>query len=146
MPNRNINFHESPVYVNDSVSAWESSGVYRCGISSFGLSGTNCHVILEEAPAVEKVDQSVLSEHIFTVSARTKTSLAHLLTDHIDYLKRETDVNLGDICYTANTGRLPNKYRLAMVISSVAELLEKLEFYHALNGKRIGRKIYTFNR
>ncbi|MBO3791850.1 SDR family NAD(P)-dependent oxidoreductase [Bacillus amyloliquefaciens] len=144
VPNRNINFHESPVYVNDSVSAWESSGVYRCGISSFGLSGTNCHVILEEAPAVEKVDQSVLSEHIFTVSARTKTSLAHLLTDHIDYLKRETDVNLGDICYTANTGRLPNKYRLAMVISSVAELLEKLEFLSCSEWKTYREKNIYF--
>ena len=50
-PNKKINFINSPVYVNDVLSKWETNGKKRrCGISAFGLSGTNCHIILEEAP------------------------------------------------------------------------------------------------
>lgn len=48
-PNRNIDFISSPVYVSDRLISLESSKeLLRCGISSFGLSGTNCHIVLEE--------------------------------------------------------------------------------------------------
>jgi polyketide synthase PksN len=48
-PNRKINFPESPVYVNDRLTSWPDQGFpRRCGVSSFGLSGTNCHLVLEE--------------------------------------------------------------------------------------------------
>jgi|GEM_PF-2105919 len=49
-PNPNISFIDSPVYVNDELCEWErGDGPRRCGVSSFGLSGTNCHIVLEEA-------------------------------------------------------------------------------------------------
>ncbi|MCU4825110.1 SDR family NAD(P)-dependent oxidoreductase [Bacillus cereus] len=128
VPNRNINFHESPVYVNDRVQDWiNNDGVYRCGVSSFGLSGTNCHVILEEAPKIEQHEETVFSENIFTVSARTKKSLFNLLNRYVEFLGKEKEVKLHDICYTVNTGRLANKFRLALIIKTKEELLEKLE-------------------
>ncbi|MFB9328391.1 SDR family NAD(P)-dependent oxidoreductase [Paenibacillus aurantiacus] len=49
-PNRNIPFADSPVYIVDRLTDWHDDGEKRrCGVSSFGISGTNCHVILEEA-------------------------------------------------------------------------------------------------
>lgn len=47
-PNRSIDFIHSSVYVNDTLSKWESDHPRLCGVSSFGMSGTNCHCILEE--------------------------------------------------------------------------------------------------
>ncbi len=48
-PNKNIDFIDSPVYVNVEPKSWETAEVpRRCGVSSFGFSGTNCHMILEE--------------------------------------------------------------------------------------------------
>ncbi|MEC0599323.1 SDR family NAD(P)-dependent oxidoreductase [Bacillus spizizenii] len=127
IPNRNISFHESPVYVNDTATEWKSRNVYRCGVSSFGLSGTNCHVILEEPPKREKNTRTNLSLNIFTLSAKTKTALFNLMANYIDYLE-EKGTCLDDICYTANTGRLANKYRIAVIVSTKAELIQKLKF------------------
>src|SRR6185436_4790604 len=50
-PNPDIDFAESPFYVNTALAPWETDGApRRAGVSSFGLGGTNAHVVLEEAP------------------------------------------------------------------------------------------------
>jgi polyketide synthase PksJ len=51
-PNPNIDFHNSPFFVNTRLIPWKSNrSPLRAGVSSFGIGGTNAHVILEEAPA-----------------------------------------------------------------------------------------------
>ncbi|WP_235657479.1 condensation domain-containing protein, partial [Fischerella thermalis] len=53
-PNPEIDFDNSPFYVNTTLSDWQTNGIpRRAGVSSFGIGGTNAHVILEEAPVVE---------------------------------------------------------------------------------------------
>ncbi|MFP3454235.1 ketoacyl-synthetase C-terminal extension domain-containing protein, partial [Bacillus sp. SIMBA_154] len=48
-PNPLIHFHSSPFYVNQEVSEFTSGDEpLRGGVSSFGFSGTNAHVVLEE--------------------------------------------------------------------------------------------------
>ncbi|MDY7005043.1 MAG: SDR family oxidoreductase [Cyanobacteriota bacterium] len=50
-PNPNIDFDNSPFYVNTAYKEWEENGTpLRAGVSSFGMGGTNAHVVLEEAP------------------------------------------------------------------------------------------------
>nr|WP_279379100.1 ketoacyl-synthetase C-terminal extension domain-containing protein [Acetivibrio straminisolvens] len=57
-PNRNINFEDSPLYINKVLLPWNTAGFpRRCGVSAFGLSGTNCHVVLEEPPANAEKDE-----------------------------------------------------------------------------------------
>lgn len=125
IPNRNINFCSSPVYVNDRLADWDTDGIpRRCGVSSFGLSGTNCHVVLEEAPQVET--EEVKDTNIFTLSAKTFEALKELAVSYIQFLQRENKLRLEDICYTVNTGRSHYKHRLAIVINSKEELVRKL--------------------
>ena len=51
-PNPNIDFENSPFYVNTKLAKWEKTeSPHRAGVSSFGIGGTNAHVVLEEAPA-----------------------------------------------------------------------------------------------
>ena len=126
-PNQKISFEESPVYVNTKPRKWEAGGApRRCGISSFGLSGTNCHMILEEAPEIiEQPKTNRMPLHIFTLSAKSRETLCRLIDNYKVFLKK-TDCELDNICYTANTGRGHYNFRLAMVIRDINELQTKL--------------------
>lgn len=135
--NENINFEDSPVYVNTKYCDWISNGEpRRCGISAFGLSGTNCHIILEEAPEQHKVKKTETEKYIFMLSAANKARLMDYIWEYQQYLYQNTDVDAGDISYTAATGRMHYEARLAIVYQSVEELRSCLELaaIHQIEG------------
>ncbi|MFB9329945.1 amino acid adenylation domain-containing protein [Paenibacillus aurantiacus] len=139
-PNRQIPFEDSPVYVNAELAEWQTNGrPRRCGVSAFGMSGTNCHMVLEEAPesanrAANFADTVTagglpLAEgeaRVFPISAKSEASLAALIRAYTDQADRLADVPLADAAYTAQTGRWHYRFRLAIVCSSTRELLAKL--------------------
>ncbi len=126
-PNRAISFEQSPVYVSDKTFPWETEAYpRRCGVSSFGFSGTNCHIVMEEAPCEEKNNMEENTTQVFTLSAKSKTSFAALIESYKKYL-RETECRLSDLCFTTCTGRGHYEYRLAIVAGSLEELKKKLE-------------------
>lgn len=49
-PNPALAIIDSAFYIQDSLSSWQSAEPLRCGVSSFGMSGTNCHCVLEQYP------------------------------------------------------------------------------------------------
>ncbi|MEK5235972.1 SDR family NAD(P)-dependent oxidoreductase [Paenibacillus sp. FSL L8-0470] len=129
VPNPNISFIDSPVYVADQLIRWERSpgAKRRCGVSSFGLSGTNCHVVLEEAPERTETSPDHL-HHIFTLSAMEQTNLLDMVRRYIDFLSGSVSkYRIGDICYTVNTGRGHYAHRLVLRACSIEELLQQLE-------------------
>nr|WP_279233597.1 non-ribosomal peptide synthetase [Clostridium estertheticum] len=132
-PNRKINFVESPLYVVDKLTEWQNNEYpRRCGVSSFGFSGTNAHVILEEAPQIKKdskIDFKGLD--VFTISAKSKNSLEEIIRRYTIFIKKEDEIELEEICYTSNTGRGHYSHRLAIVVRNIDELREKLE---SING------------
>ncbi|TKI55070.1 amino acid adenylation domain-containing protein [Brevibacillus antibioticus] len=128
-PNANIPFEDSPVYINNMLREWETDKhPRRCGVSSFGFSGTNCHVVLEEAPVYPlESGRDEETVHLLTLSTKSETSLRRLVGHFQDYLYHADDVVLSDLCYTANTGREHYDYRLALVFSDQNDLQEKLQ-------------------
>ncbi|PWK05383.1 type I polyketide synthase [Tumebacillus permanentifrigoris] len=127
-PNRAIRFSESPVYVNTQLRPWEAPAgtALRCGVNSFGISGTNCHVVLEEAPAQESRSPQEPSLPLLAISAKSEAALQELVRNYRDFLLEQPDVNLANICYTASTGRWHHSHRLAIHFSSREDLLHKL--------------------
>lgn len=115
-PNRKINFISSPVYINDTLIEWKSENKpRRCGVSSFGLSGTNAHVILEEAPeCVRHNDEN--RAYLLVMSAKSKTALNNIIKQYQKYLLENETCNMGDFCFTAATGRTPFTYRYAVIV------------------------------
>ncbi|ODM26051.1 condensation domain-containing protein [Acetivibrio mesophilus] len=127
-PNRKINFAESPLYINKVLSPWNTAGFpRRCGVSAFGLSGTNCHVILEEPPTnTEMVDRYDEGIKVLTLSARSPEALRKLIAGYKKMAKEDDGQLLEDICYTATTGRGHYEYRLALMLKDKEDFKVKI--------------------
>ncbi|NEP57570.1 MAG: SDR family NAD(P)-dependent oxidoreductase, partial [Symploca sp. SIO2G7] len=127
-PNRRIAWEEIPVVVPTETRPWLQGDKTRlAGVSAFGLSGTNAHVIIEEAPAKFQIqDELERPIHLLTLSAKTETALGELVSSYQHYLKTHPELGVADICYTANKGRTHFNHRLAVVASNQQELVEKL--------------------
>ncbi|MCP5045715.1 MAG: non-ribosomal peptide synthetase, partial [bacterium] len=128
-PNRNISFEESPVYINDELRKWNTNGFpLRCGVTAFGFSGTNCHVILEEAPSVEPREPGNSDgTYLLPLSAKSPDSLRGLVQRYRDFLEADEDTPLVDICYTAAVGRSHYDHRLVVIGSNRKEILKNLD-------------------
>lgn len=124
-PNPFIDFANAPVYVNTEVRAWEAPYPRRAGVNSFGISGTNCHVLIEEGPEVRR-EPEIAGERLFTLSAKTPKSLWGLVERYRKFLT-ETTERFSDICFTANAGRGQYTYRLALVVKDMHDLHRKIE-------------------
>ena len=117
--------------------AWqaENGQPRRAGVSSFGFSGTNAHVILEEAPSEEKPAATpahdIASYHLVPLSARNDQSLRSLAESYVTYLTAHPEASLADISHTATTGRAHFECRLAAVTESPADLQAQLQAFLA---------------
>ncbi|MCX7923434.1 MAG: SDR family NAD(P)-dependent oxidoreductase [Clostridia bacterium] len=128
-PNPYINFCDSPVYLNDRLTPWEKGEApRRAGINSFGFSGTNCHVILEEAPQqLSEDDNSKTDVEIFTISARSQNILKKIIEKYNEEFSAK-EFNIRDLCYTASTGRGHYTHRLALLVKDYKDLKEKIKY------------------
>ncbi|HEX3046695.1 MAG TPA: SDR family NAD(P)-dependent oxidoreductase [Bacillota bacterium] len=127
-PNQAISFAESPVYVNTRPRKWETNGnPRRCGISAFGFSGTNCHLVLEEAPAVQEKELEKDQLKVLALSAKTENALREILKRYSQFIDTMDESQIDALCYTANTGRGHYNYRWVTVFNTRQDLDRKLE-------------------
>ncbi|MFT5083576.1 MAG: acyl transferase domain-containing protein/tryptophanase/acyl carrier protein, partial [Lentisphaeria bacterium] len=130
--NELIEFKESPLYVQQENSAWETNAVktpLRAGLNAFADGGSNVHVIFEEYHSKEKnrVDES--RAHIFPLSANSQASLEKYVFKLAEFLRTSDTPNVCDIAYTLQLGRKPMRVRAAFSATSVEELVSMLERY-----------------
>lgn len=127
VPNPYIDFPESPLYVHDRLADWDTPAgtPRRAAVSSFGFVRTNCHLVLEEAPAYRPTEQG-RRRYCLTVSARTEEALQELL-DRYSLLLSGSPWSLADICYTSNVGRTHHEYRLLITAESKEQLAESVD-------------------
>ena len=128
--NKYIDLHESPFFFNTKLGEWKSNdeSPLRAGISSFGFSGTNCHVIIEEPPFLENVPENdQIRYYPFFFSAKTKMSLKRKIQDLHKWLVKEADnYTILNISYTLLTGRDHYSVRSGFIASSIEELKSKI--------------------
>ncbi len=106
VPNPNINFKNSPFYVNDKLREWNVEGPRRAGVSSFGVGGTNVHLILEEYKSNPKPSTSERPWQIMAWSAKSEESLEAYEIALKKYLKdKKSYKTLADVAYTLNVTR-----------------------------------------
>ena len=128
-PNPYIPWSELPVEVVTSLTDWKPGAQPRAaGVSSFGFSGTNAHVILGEAPAHEPQPRPIeRPRHILALSAKSGAALHELASLYAGSFAGAEPAAAADICHTANTGRAHFSHRLAVSGSSAAQLQDALE-------------------
>ncbi|MDF5712720.1 MAG: beta-ketoacyl synthase N-terminal-like domain-containing protein [Rhizonema sp. NSF051] len=140
-PNPDINWDALPVVVPSSRMPWSSVSESHsdtqekrrlAGVSSFGMSGTNAHIVLEE-PAILEPRQAEVERplHLLTLSAKTEEALKQLAVRYDNYLAAHPSLDIKDICFTANIGRSHFTHRLSIVASSSTQMSEKLQYFSA---------------
>ncbi len=114
--NPHIDFDNSPFYVNTQLREWPAlNGQPRlAGVSSFGMGGTNAHVVLEEAPEVEAEAVSK-GWQLLLLSAQTASALEQATANLQTYLQRQEGVNMADAAYTLQVGRKVFAHRRMVV-------------------------------
>ncbi|MFJ4655936.1 beta-ketoacyl synthase N-terminal-like domain-containing protein [Nocardia sp. NPDC088792] len=125
--NPEIQLDRLPVTLPTALTPWPRAAEPRfAGVSSFGASGTNAHVVLEEAPApAAPAAAADRTEQLVTLSARSENALHALARRYAEHLRGDAG-SLSDIAFTANTGRAKFPHRVAVRASSVAELRDRL--------------------
>jgi acyl transferase domain-containing protein len=125
-PNPHIDFPNSPFYVNADLRTWPANLTpRRAGASSFGVGGTNAHVVLEQAPAVARAQEND-SPQLLVLSAKTSTALENAARNLADYFLAHPETSVADAAYTLQTGRRFFRHRLAIVATTPAEAADKL--------------------
>ncbi|KUI24956.1 polyketide synthase [Mycobacterium sp. IS-1742] len=124
-PSPHIPWDSLPVRVVDEAVPWQANGrPRRAGVSSFGFTGTNAHVLIEEAPpAPVTVDEEPGADdqqvHVLPLSARSPEALVQLARRYESWLSAHPDADLAGVCLTAGSGRSHFEHRAAMVVDSV---------------------------
>ncbi|HXA49737.1 MAG TPA: beta-ketoacyl synthase N-terminal-like domain-containing protein, partial [Candidatus Acidoferrum sp.] len=110
-----ISFGGLAVEIPAAATAWPAHhGTRIAGLSSFGFSGTNAHVVFEGAPEIAPT-LSAQSAHLLCLSARSAEALRQLVQRFRSHLIEDPDQEFAEVCTTANAGRAHFEHRLAIV-------------------------------
>jgi len=122
---------EGPFVIPTELTRWTTRSTKRIGgLSSFGLSGTNAHVVLEEAPPVQRpASESARPRHLLALSARHEDGLRRLAEQLCHHVSQNVDDLVEDICYTSNAGRSHFNWRLTVNTPGREHLIENLSRY-----------------
>jgi acyl transferase domain-containing protein len=134
-----FDFKSSPFYLVRERQAWDVApgSLRRAAVSSFGFSGTNAHLVIEEYPTPAVPDLAIGEQGpvIVPLSARTAEQLRQRSVDLLEYIRTaQRPVDLAAVVYTLQVGREAMEERLGFVVSSVDQLAEKLSAY--IDGER----------
>ncbi|MFN6535672.1 MAG: SDR family NAD(P)-dependent oxidoreductase [Nostoc sp. EkiNYC01] len=132
-PNPHIDWQELPLVIPTQLTPWTSDKLLA-GVSSFGMSGTNAHVVLEGVLVEEDAGTRGHGDagndesdrvYLLPLSAKSPEALKDLAKAYRDLLA-EKPLQLEDICYTASLRRVHYEYRLGLVGNSAEELANQL--------------------
>jgi len=133
-PNPQIDFANSPFYVNTTLSEWKSGIIpRRAGITSLGFGGTNAHVIVEEAPPIEASNPG-RTHKLLILSAKTRSALETATVNLANYFKQHPELNLADVAYTLQVGRQTFNHRRTLVCHDIDDAVEAL---HSLQPQQV---------
>ncbi|MDC8103587.1 amino acid adenylation domain-containing protein [Chryseobacterium sp. B21-037] len=123
-----IDLVNSPFQVGSELTDWktENQAPRRAAISSFGFSGTNVHMVIEEYPE-NKVSSISTEPALIIISAKNAERLKNQVSKLLSWLERNPRTNIQDIAYTLQVGREPMEERFALLAADQADLMLQLD-------------------
>ncbi|NJR69835.1 MAG: SDR family NAD(P)-dependent oxidoreductase [Synechococcales cyanobacterium CRU_2_2] len=147
-PNPHIPWERLAVEIPTRLEPWSCRGSRLAGVSGFGMSGTNVHLIVEEASEAEAPMACDRPAHLLTLSARSEAALRDVAARYRTWLAQQAfgdqqpdahkpedqdcqiaAARLGNLCFTANTGRSHFRHRLALSFTQAQQLERQLTEY-----------------
>ncbi|KFF06342.1 SDR family NAD(P)-dependent oxidoreductase [Flavobacterium reichenbachii] len=121
-----IDFENSPFRLQNKLEKWETERNIkrRAAVSSFGFSGTNAHIILEEY--IRPVQNQYLGPVLILLSAKTDNSLRNQAQNLKKYASESSFTNLAEMAYTLQSGRETMHHKLAFIVETKEELIQHL--------------------
>ncbi|MEJ8302654.1 type I polyketide synthase [Saccharibacillus sacchari] len=144
--NKQINFDESPFYVVDVLKDWKAQGAARrAAVSSFGHSGTNCHMVIEEhcISSEDRKEEHPLPFYLIPISAKSEAILKEKIADLLSWCcAQKQSVEIADVAYTLQVGRSHFDYRTIIKASDMKQLISKLRDANPLDSSSfsLGKK------
>jgi len=125
--NPHIDWDGLPIVIPVERMPWPKTERPRlAGVSSFGFSGTNAHLVLEQAPEVPRAGARLTRpRHLLTISAKSDAALQTLAGRYARFLE-SGEAELADVAATANCGRAQMGCRLAVTGQSATEAARAL--------------------
>lgn len=129
--NEYIKIDKTPFYINTEKKSWniEEGKKRMAAISSFGFSGTNCHMVIEEYNNQNLNENNPNEELIFVLSAKDNEQLIEYVKNFQKYLINKKNINLKELTYTMQIGRAEMTERIAFTFNNYNDLLIKLSDY-----------------
>ena len=124
-PNPEIDFPNTPFYVNTALREWISDGPRRAGVMATGMGGTNAHLVLEEAPPARTSDRTEEPD-LLLWSARTESGLEQSTRQLNAFLLRNESINLTDVADTLQDGRKAFRHRRFAICRDRTDALRAL--------------------
>jgi amino acid adenylation domain-containing protein len=125
-PNPNIDFANSPFFINNKLIDWKANGPRRAGVSSFGIGSTNVHVIVEEYEMKPKSTSSGLPLQLLTWSAKNQNSLLGYENALGNFIDKSKNIALADIAYSLNATRDDFNHRSFLIADTNNNAAEEL--------------------
>jgi acyl transferase domain-containing protein len=146
-PNQYIALADGLFSLPTALEPWAApaSGRRLAGVSAFGFGGTNCHLVVEEAPAApDHENDRERPLHVLVLRARSRAALEAMARRFSELVVENPHCSFADLCHGANVGRTDFEHRLAIAAASLEEARRSLDDIaagraeHAITGKADG--------
>jgi len=131
-PNPAIPWDEVPIRVQSETTPWPGSGRALAAVNSFGISGTNAHVVLESAPELAPCESKSVGQRrpaLVPISAHSAKALHEMVENQCDALAGSRPPAIEDLAHTLSQRRTHRAHRLCVVAGSTDEMRTELAAY-----------------
>ena len=124
-PNPGLGLNDSPFHLVRATERFAEDRPRRVAVNSYGIGGTNVHLILDAAPARPAAPPAT-APHVLLLSARTSSALAAMSARLSTFLASHRDVSLADVAHTLALGRTELPWRRACVVADIDDAIQQL--------------------